>query len=478
MRFYIITITLLVSAYLSMAQNDMVIPAPEIIVVDKKVEQRESSVYIPISISQDELTNLIHAATPERYPSKTSEHTKKVSINVKINDKQTIYTGNTITHKVRLEDGEGWLKTRGHSQGGGLFAYHIDTPWLTVDCNGIRGNGEVALSVGLNSSYEIKASARLSIDLDNANCSGFNATGIIKAAGKHHIRENVSDAFNNQLRAVPLKAMATDYWNKFQDPQKIDDGVYLHLNPSSIYYKDFKFEGGKLMTGIGITAKPVINSDSVRTEPLKPITPLLKISDRAPELNINIPIDVSYEGLQSIVSANVVGTKIKAGKKKKKYAKVLSTSISGDPDENFDIVIGMELKFLRTIFKNDTATMFLKCNLDYNKETKTISITDYELDAKTKNALVGSVLDVLANKVLYGFIKKSLSFPMEKEIDKVVKLGNAQLEESIPLGENLLIEGLIEEVTLDHFQAQNDHLVALILTKAKLKATVKELSLN
>jgi hypothetical protein len=280
----IMTTGLLIICQSSIAQQTNPVVKPDPVTTEAKYELLPSSVFVPIEISQTLLKQLIHQATPTQQRIRDESKTEELNFSFDIKDGETKFTGNTISHHMRLTNGDGSYRRRGWTRQPWPFNGRIYLPWVRVDCDDIRGNADVDITVNLQSNYQLKATGNLSAKIDNVQCAQFNVTGIARAFTSHSFKQDLDKSLNNGLKTINIKSTVSDLWQQLQTPYRVDNDLYFLIKPSAILYQDIQFSGETATTGIGLNFYACTGNkvDSAQWKPNVALPNLTKIWQLTP----------------------------------------------------------------------------------------------------------------------------------------------------------------------------------------------------
>jgi hypothetical protein len=477
-----ITLTILFSN-LSYGQDKSKIEKPDSVSTEQKFTLQPSFVFIPMEMNQGLLKNLIDKATPENQRVKDESDTEELNFSFKITDGVTNFNNNTITHSLRLTKGDGSYRRRGWTKLIWPLSGRAYGPWVRVDCDDIRGNADVSITISLESNYKIKAIGDLNAKIDNVQCAQLNVTGIARAFGWHDFKTKINKELEEELGKIDIKSPVNKVWKQIQTPYKISNNFFLLVKPINITYRDLIFENGFAKTGIGLSfyATTGNQNDSSNWESDVSLPNLVKnpvITTN--NVSLNLPINMPYSYLDKIVKDKVTGMVIKGKSKKgkeKKYGKIEGIEIYGSKESQYDIVLGLKTKIYRTIFKKEKVPVYIHAKLDYDTTAKTLIVKDFLLDSKTESGLYNLSLETIANKLAYSKIISKLQFDIDSVLSEQKVIANKLLNDQIEITEGVKLSGIVDNLTIKQMIAQPNGLFCLFILNGNAKVEVIELKM-
>lgn len=464
-------------------QDKAKIEKPDSVTSVTKYTLQPSSVFIPIEMKQNILKELVHRATPENQRVRDESDTEELNFSFRITDGNTNFKNSSINHRLRLTRGDGSYRRRGYTDLPWPLSGRAYTPWLRVDCDDIRGNADVSISISLESNYKVKATGDLNVEIDNVQCAQFNVTGIARAFGWHDFKQSINKELEKELGKIDVKSPVKNMWNQIQTPYKIDNNFYLLVKPIKLSYKDLIFANGKAITGIGLSfyAMTGDKNDSDNWLPNIPLPNLVKNPIlSSSNIELNLPINMPYSYLDKMAKEKVNGMVIKGKKKnrkEKKYGKIEDVEIYGSKESQYDVVVGLNMKIYRTIFKREEVPVYFHAKLDFDTTNKKLVVKKYLLDSKTENGLYNISLEAIANKLAYSKIISSLQFDIDSVLNEQKAIANKLLNEQIDIAEGIKLSGIIGSLEIQQIIAQPNRLFCLFTLKGNAKIRVIELKM-
>lgn len=466
---------------LSFGQNVTPIEQPDSVSTEVNAVLYPSRIFIPIEIKETIIKSLIDNATPESQRIKDESRTREINFSFKITDRETEFNNSTITHNLRLTKGDGSYKWRNWGRYPWPIRGRWYGPWFRVDCDDIRGNAEVNISISLEHNYQVKALGEIKAKIDNIQCAQFNVTGIARAFGWHDFKQSINKNLENEFKKIDLKSAIADVWKQIQIPHKVSNDLYLFVKPETITYNDLKFSDGSGKTGVGLSffATTGDKNDSIKWHSDIPLPDLVKNPTMAAnKIELNLPLNLSYDLLNKVAKDRLTGRVIKGKNRKgreKRYAKIDSIEIYGSKEYQNGIVVGLKTKVYRTIFKKEHVPIYIHAKLDYDTLQKRLFITEYKLDSKTENGLYNISLEAIANKIAYSKIIPKLYFDVSNVINEQKAIANRLLENKIEITTGVKLSGVVETLEVKQIIAQPDRLSCLFILTGTTNIEILEL---
>ncbi len=455
---------------------------PDVITQQTKINYKTSSIYIPIEMDQNTIKKLITNATPPTQTLEGKTDTDDYTFKFNLKNGATSFTTSSLTTILRFTEGNGTYKTRKLINKPWPYTGTFYTPWVSVNCNDIRGNADLKVSLSLQPNYQIKAKGELNANIDNIECATINVASLAKTMGWNKIKEDITQTLNSELQKIKLKKSIQELWTQLQKPYPINNDFTLVAHPIGISYSDLTFQDGLAKLGIGLTFSiaTVPPNDVNLTSQITPLPEMKKWTDKPSSMfEINIPVNLPYTFLDKTAKDLVNGYEISNTNdngKVKKYGKIHSVEITGSKEPKYDVVIALNATLYRTIFKKKVIPIYLHAKLGYDPVKMKIFVSEYKLDPKTENGLYNLSLRAIANKLAYGKILAALQFNVEKEINTQKDAINTYLKKEIELTKGIKLSGVLDVLDLDQIIAQPNQLTCVFTLKGNAKIQVMDIS--
>lgn len=193
---------------------------------------------------------------------------------------------------------------------------------------------------------------------------------------------------------------------------------------------------------------------------------------------LSLPVNITYVALEQIIREKSRGEIIRVEKEDGKvtsYAQILDVSFQHSLKDNFDLVFDIELRILTTVFKNKVARMLLDVSVDYDEHEQVVRVKDYELDLKSGNWLMNNSLEAVANKFIYGKLKKKMMFDLKPEIDKRIQEINRKLEDPVEVMDGINLFGQVDSFSVGKIIPKPDHFLVLLNLNGNAVVDVEKL---
>ena len=195
-------------------------------------------------------------------------------------------------------------------------------------------------------------------------------------------------------------------------------------------------------------------------------------------IQLNIPISVSYAALEAVLQQQLIGMYIpkpEEGTTANPYAQVLDVGIAGSSSGNYNLLLRVQLRILRTVLKRDQVDLYASVALAYDNATQQLYVQQFSMESATSSGFYNTALQVLVNKVAYNqIIEKAridLSAMIETELEKV----NSQLDQGLEL-KGLKLMGAVETVTVQDITPKPDGLSLRLQAQGNLEVAIQDLA--
>ena len=173
-------------------------------------------------------------------------------------------------------------------------------------------------------------------------------------------------------------------------------------------------------------------------------------------INLTIPVIVGYKALDEYLREKLIGELVSNEKKdgkKSTYARIIDISIEKSDLEGFDILLNIGLQTLTNLFKNRQVKIFFHAALKLDRELQHLSLTDFEVDGKTKNWFADKLLETIVNKWIYEKIKRKMNFDLMPLIEEKIGAINVELENKLEMKEGMNLIGSLNKVEISNLRA-------------------------
>lgn len=194
-------------------------------------------------------------------------------------------------------------------------------------------------------------------------------------------------------------------------------------------------------------------------------------------IKIQVPISVSYPALEGVLKKKMLGEYIPRqveGENEPPYAQIMGINMAGADTGDYDIILGLRIKILRTVLKRDQVDLLVYASLGFDNATQQLSVRKFKLDSRTSSGFFDKSLEVMANKVAYHQILKRARVNLQAIISRELKKANGLLTDGLKL-KGLKLTGAVEEVRVQDITAQPDKLSLLFELQGNLEADIFDL---
>lgn len=194
-------------------------------------------------------------------------------------------------------------------------------------------------------------------------------------------------------------------------------------------------------------------------------------------IKIQVPISVSYPALEGVLKKKMLGEYIPRqveGENEPPYAQIMGINMAGAETGDYDIILGLRIKILRTVLKRDQVDLLVYASLGFDNATQQLFVRKFKLDSRTSSGFFDKSLEVMANKVAYHQILKRARVNLQAIISRELKKANGLLTDGLKL-KGLKLTGAVGEVRVQDITAQPDKLSLLFELQGNLEADIFDL---
>jgi len=228
-------------------------------------------------------------------------------------------------------------------------------------------------------------------------------------------------------------------WNLMQNPVNVnkDYDLWLKVNPLAIYSTPIIGKGNKISFNMGINTIIETSVGSALTAaPTKTKLPDYQISNEVkPEFLINTNINVSFQKITDIAQKYIVGKEYKEGKK---HIKIDKVTMFGKGD-TLVVVIDVE--------GSANGTIYCVGKLQYDATAQALTITNFDFEMKTRNALLKSA-NWLMHKSFLKMIEPMLTIPLKDQMQGALTAGNSFMK-GYQIRKGVTLKGNLNNVLFD-----------------------------
>lgn len=218
----------------------------------------------------------------------------------------------------------------------------------------------------------------------------------------------VSQAINDNLRQLGLKAILAKAWPELNEPRELEKNVWLLLQPEGLGLADIKGNGRTVSTAVSVQARPqVVTGDKPRLSP-PPLPKPQRLTTPQDSFNIALRGDIGLDTANALLNEKLAGKPFEAGGRE-----VLIDHIrfygSGDK-----AVLGLKLQ------KPIVAEVFMLGRPVLDVATNEMRLENVEFELSTSSFLART-----ANWMLHGTFKEAIQenarFNFDKDLAETLK---------------------------------------------------------
>ena len=247
--------------------------------------------------------------------------------------------------------------------------------------------------------------------------------------------------------SVDLKPRFQQVWDRLNKVYNLYGLGWLKINPQRIRINNLFTLNDSLYIFLGLSAKPAISFEKPAEQ--SSWVPNLGTFSRKAGFSIFLDAVLSYDSLSIILNQQLAGKEFDFKKLfiKKKFI-IDSCKIYGAGNEKLIIKVNFS--------GTNTGIVYFLGKPVYNKENRTIEVTDINFDIKSKNILLGSA-DWLFDKKITKEISKQARFELGAYIDTAKTSINKELNAEWIKG--IRSYGNISDIRLIGIYPMQQHLV-------------------
>lgn len=218
---------------------------------------------------------------------------------------------------------------------------------------------------------------------------------------------------------VDMKPKFQQVWDQLNKIYNIYGLGWLKINPQKIRVNNIFSRNDSLNIFLGLTAKPVISFE--RPVEQSSWVPNIGTFSRKSGFNIFMDAVLSYDSLSNILNQQLAGKEFEVKKFlfKKKFI-IDQCKVYGANSEKLIIKINFS--------GTNEGVIYLLGKPVYDKDKRTIEVTDIDFDVKSKNIILGSA-DWLFDRKITKEISKNAKFDCSSFIDTAKTNINRQLNQ-------------------------------------------------
>lgn len=163
---------------------------------------------------------------------------------------------------------------------------------------------------------------------------------------------------------------------------------------------------------------------------------------------LRVPVRIRYKVVQDYLRQQFVGEIIKKevkGEEETEYAEVLSLSLARSPEDNFGLVLHLQIRTLTSFFKNKIIRIKMHTSLQFNEADQEIFVDNYSLEGENNSWLMNKFLQVLANTFMYGSFRKKMRLNFKNLLLEQTNDLNQKLKSQFRVYSGIFLTGEIQQ---------------------------------
>ena len=184
-----------------------------------------------------------------------------------------------------------------------------------------------------------------------------------------------------------------------------------------------------------------------------------KKSDSPDQMDLTIPIFLTYDVLQSHLKQKMIGEILHKENDRGKvsnYAEVLNITLTKSLLPDFDLLVTIRLKTLTFLYRNKELDIDINARLHFDNEQQQISVDHFEIDSRGGSWIADQVLESVVNKFMYEKLKKRLSIDLLPQINEQLSVVNDKLASSFEPKEGIAVSGSVDHLVVEDLAAKDD----------------------
>jgi hypothetical protein len=195
-------------------------------------------------------------------------------------------------------------------------------------------------------------------------------------------------------------------------------------------------------------------------------------------VQLSIPITISYAALEAMLQQQLVGMYIpkqEEGTGHSPYAQLLDVGLTGSSAGNYNLLLRVQIKILRTVLKRDRVDLYASVALAFDNASQQLYVQHYSVESHTSSGLYNTALQVLVNKVSYNQIISKARIDISEIIKAELNKVNSQLEKGLEL-KGLKVKGAVAEVAVQNIAPKPDGLSLQVQAYGNLEVAIHDLA--
>ena len=434
--------------------------SPEIVIKNEPVpKQPVSLIKIPIKINLTPYFEQTNEAVPKAFRGKEKQ-CSGVSYQYKFERKPIEFKG--IGESIQFDcSGKYWVKLNYCLECTYLLSNKGTclTPRIYASCGIDEPMRKMHVAykskIGITDDYRLKAKTTLTKVKALSPCKmtlfNFNATATLEKEVKKAMKAVERD-IDKEVSSINLKPEMEATWNALSAPIDLNGYGFMYMRASRISIGDIKYRGDTAYFDAYLKAYPKIFLDTVTYAP----KPLPNLSSHTEQEGFDVHMDISaeYDSLSSILSKNIMGTKLDI-----KGKEVIFDSINVHGASGSKLTIKVDFR------GSKKGTLYLTGTPVFDAEKQHISFPDLEFDIKTKSVLLKSAKWLFDKKVT-NLIRTSAAMDLKPYLDDLKGSLGSSLNGEITTG--VYMNGEVDEILIDYIFPRSKFLFIRIHSKGSL----------
>ena len=352
-----------------------------------------------------------------------------------------VQEGCDVRYKYVFRRGPLQMKTTGTSLNLGFTGFYkivgstrlcvsgvVVSPWTPACRCGFGSEGERRVNVSFSNTISFQPDYKVKLNIIRNEPQALDKCEV--CFWGQDITKQVMGGLTSELDAakkdldkrygtVDQKPRFQQVWDRMNKVYNLFGLGWLKINPQRIRINNLFTLNDSLYIFLGLTAKPAISFEKPAEQ--SSWVPNLGTFSRKPGFSIFLDAVLSYDSLSVILNQQLIGKEFDFKKLfiKKKFI-IDSCKIYGAGNEKLVIKVNFS--------GTNNGVVYLLGKPVYNKDKRSIEVTDIDFDIKSKNILLGSA-DWLFDKKITKEIGKQARFDLGGYIDTAKTTINAQLNQ-------------------------------------------------
>jgi hypothetical protein len=440
--------------------SKLLIDKPDENYIPPTVENKASTIGISLEINVQDLEKSINGYLKNMIYDDNNIEDDNLKLKVwKNQDIHFTISGNKINCTIPLKV---WVETRFKKT---IFG-------ATIQQN-FSGNG--GITIDLSSTYQLQKDWKITTSTKITNYT-WTEKPTIKVAGfdmpitmianltlkalQQKINKSIDDAIAKNL---DVRKMMTNTWASAQKPIQVnkDYDVWLKITPKSVLSTPMIANGTHVNFNLGMNAIIETSVGNKIKDGNINLPDYQNVPSIKPEFNLLLNVNLDYKKLTEIASKQIVG---KTFNEKGKHITIDKINFYG---HNGMLVVETH------VVGSANGTIYCIGKLAFDNDKQILSITDFDFDVKTKNALVKSANWLMHHKFL-KMIEPYLIVSMKDQINDIVKSSNQMLS-NYELMKGIILNGQLVKTNFDAITITPGAIVVSGQLSGNLKLKINQL---